>query len=220
MGRPAKPRGKDDPRLLSERHGRRAPEVTTDRRIELVEAAARVFATKGVGNTTMRDIADETGILAGSLYHHFQSKDALLEEVLRSVLNDLTEAYEAVKNKDLDPVAAVEELILTGLRFVTDQPDVTSIVQNDYTYLHDVETFAFVDEMTNQHRKIWRKVLERGVKEGAFRPDLDLDLTYRSMIAGIVAEVRWRRGKTRKPSAIALARQHSELYLRGLLAEN
>jgi AcrR family transcriptional regulator len=219
MGRPAKPRGKDDPRLLSERNGRRAPEVTTDRRVELVEGAARVFATKGVGNTTMRDIADETGILAGSLYHHFQSKDALLEEALRSVLSDLTDAYEAIKNKDLDPVTAVEELILTGLRFVTDQPDVTSIVQNDYTYLHDVDTFAFVDEMSNQHRKIWRKVLERGVTEGVFRPDLDLDLTYRSMMAAIVAEVRWRRGKTRKSSAITLARQHSELYLRGLMAD-
>src|ERR1700741_4175829 len=204
MGRPAKPRGKDDPRLLSERNGRRAPEVTTDRRIELVQAAARVFATKGVGNTTMRDIADETGILAGSLYHHFQSKDALLEEVLGSVLNYLTEAYEAVKNKDIDPVDAFEELILPGLRFVTDQPDETSIVQNDYTYLHDVETFAFVDEMSNQHRKIWHKVLEPGVKGGVFREDLDLDLTYRSMMAAIVAEVRWRRGKARKPSAIAL----------------
>jgi TetR/AcrR family transcriptional regulator, cholesterol catabolism regulator len=220
MGRPAKPRGKNDPRLLSERNGRRAPEITTARRQNLVEGAARVFATKGVGNTTMRDIADETGILAGSLYHHFQSKDALLEEVLRSVLDDLTVAYEAVKNKDLDPVAAVEELILTGLRFVTEQPDVTSIVQNDYTYLHDNAAFAFVDATSNQHRKSWRKVLERGVAEGVFRPDLDLDLTYRSMIAAIVAEVRWRRGKTRKPSAIALARQHSELYLRGLMAQN
>src|ERR1700741_1583812 len=99
MGRPAKPRGKDDPRLLSERNGRRAPEVTTDRRIELVQAAARVFATKGVGNTTMRDIADETGILAGSLYHHFQSKDALLEEVLRPVLDDLTVAYAQVEKQ-------------------------------------------------------------------------------------------------------------------------
>jgi TetR/AcrR family transcriptional regulator, cholesterol catabolism regulator len=220
MGRPAKPRGKDDPRLLSERNGRRAPDVTTDRRVELVQAAARVFAKKGVGNTTMRDIADETGILAGSLYHHFQSKDALLEEALRSILGDLTAEYEAIKNKDLEPVAALDELILTGLRFIANQPDVTSIVQNDYTYLHDVETFAFVDEMTDQHRKIWRKVLERGVKEGVFRTDLDLDLTYRSMMAAIVAEVRSRRGKARRPSAIALARQYSELYLRGLLAES
>jgi len=218
MGRPVKSERKSDPRVLVAANGRRAPEVTTDRRAQLVETAAEVFAQKGVGNTTMRDIADEAGILAGSLYHHFRSKDDLLEEVLRSALDELTVAYEKVERSELDAVSALEGLMLVGLRFVTEKEAVTSIVQNDYTYLHDMAAFSFVDDITAVHRKIWRRVLERGVREEAFRADLDLDIAYRSMMAAIVAEVRWRRGRARKPTAEVLAEKHSMFYLHGLVA--
>jgi AcrR family transcriptional regulator len=218
MGRPVKSERKSDPRVLVAANGRRAPEVTTDRRAQLVETAAEVFAQKGVGNTTMRDIADGAGILAGSLYHHFRSKDDLLEEVLRSALDELTVAYEKVERSELDAVSALEGLMLVGLRFVTEKEAVTSIVQNDYTYLHDMAAFSFVDDITAAHRKIWRRVLERGVREEVFRADLDLDIAYRSMMAAIVAEVRWRRGRARKPTAEVLAEKHSMFYLHGLVA--
>jgi AcrR family transcriptional regulator len=51
---------------------------------EIVAAAAKVFRTKGYHAATVRDIADEVGILKGSLYHHFESKEALLYLVVRS----------------------------------------------------------------------------------------------------------------------------------------
>jgi TetR/AcrR family transcriptional regulator, cholesterol catabolism regulator len=216
MGRPVK--RKASPSTTARANGRSTAtaETSTRRRAEIIATAASVFARKGVGNTTMRDIADEAGILAGSLYHHFESKDELLEEILRDVLGDLTEAYEEVRKADIDPVTAIKRLLLVGLQFVNDQHDVTSIVQNDYTYLHDMERFTFVDGLTELHRRSWRAVLDRGVAAGVFRDDVDLELVYRSMIAAIVAEVRWRRGN-RRPPAEELAEQYSRLYLSGLV---
>ena len=188
---------------------------SSDRRQELMATAGRVFAQKGVGNTTMRDIADEAGILSGSLYHHFRSKDTLLEGVLRRGLDDLTVRYEAVRDADLDPWVAVIELISVGLQFVVDEHDVTAIVQNDYTYLHDVEGFAFVEDYSARHRRIWRDVLQRGVEAGEFRADIDLDVAYRSMMGSIVSVVRWYHSNPQL-DVTQLAAAHAELYLDGL----
>ena len=55
-----------------------------DRRGELLAIAAGLFAEKGFKNTTVRDIADAAGILSGSLYHHFDSKESMVDEILRS----------------------------------------------------------------------------------------------------------------------------------------
>jgi AcrR family transcriptional regulator len=52
------------------------------RRTEILDTAARLFGTSGP-HTSVREIADACGILPGSLYHHFQSKEAILVELLR-----------------------------------------------------------------------------------------------------------------------------------------
>src|SRR5260370_37926678 len=50
---------------------------------DIASAAAKVFRTKGYHAATVRDIADEVGILKGSLYHHFDSKEELLYLVVK-----------------------------------------------------------------------------------------------------------------------------------------
>jgi AcrR family transcriptional regulator len=70
------------------------------RRDEILQAAAKVFAADGYTSTSMREVAAEAGIQAGSLYHHFASKEAIAVE--------LVEAYHA------DLVRAVRELAIPG----------------------------------------------------------------------------------------------------------
>jgi AcrR family transcriptional regulator len=52
-----------------------------NRRDSLLDAAARLFAARGFHAVTMREIAADAGMLAGSVYYHFKSKDDLLIEV-------------------------------------------------------------------------------------------------------------------------------------------
>ena len=56
------------------------------RRSELLGTAAEVFAEQGYNATTVRKIADHAGMLAGSLYYHFDSNETMLEEILRTFL--------------------------------------------------------------------------------------------------------------------------------------
>jgi AcrR family transcriptional regulator len=69
------------------------------RRDELLELAATMFAERGLRATTVRDIADSAGILSGSLYHHFKSKEQMVEEVLREFLDWLFGRYQEIVDK-------------------------------------------------------------------------------------------------------------------------
>ncbi len=58
------------------------------RRAEILETAGTLFASSGL-QTTLKEIADACGILPGSLYHHFDSKEAIVIELVRHYREDL-----------------------------------------------------------------------------------------------------------------------------------
>ncbi len=55
------------------------------RRREILDAAADLFARKGVAATTIREIADRVGVVSGALYHHFPSKLAIVDELVSAI---------------------------------------------------------------------------------------------------------------------------------------
>ncbi len=59
----------------------------SERHTLIMEQAAALFATKGIAGTKVRDIADGVGILSGSLYHYFPSKDAIAELIVTQYLD-------------------------------------------------------------------------------------------------------------------------------------
>jgi AcrR family transcriptional regulator len=59
------------------------------RRAEILARAAQLFASSGSAGTSLKDVADACGILPGSLYHHFESKEAILLELMVRYQNDL-----------------------------------------------------------------------------------------------------------------------------------
>ena len=75
------------------------------RRAEILDTAARLFASSGL-RTSLKEIADACGILPGSLYHHFDSKEALIIELVeryQADLDDLATTLAAVATADEDP---------------------------------------------------------------------------------------------------------------------
>jgi AcrR family transcriptional regulator len=91
--------------------------MTTDgaRREEILETAAMLFASSGL-RTSLKEIADAAGILPGSLYHHFESKEAIIVELVRRYQDDLDRvAKEAVDAlHELDPRPAEERIVELG----------------------------------------------------------------------------------------------------------
>ncbi|WP_083419975.1 TetR/AcrR family transcriptional regulator [Pseudofrankia sp. BMG5.36] len=80
------------------------------RKAEILDAAATLFASTGV-RTTLKDIADACGILQSSLYHHFESKDAIIVELVRRYQTELDDvahtALDELRRSNARPAAKI-----------------------------------------------------------------------------------------------------------------
>jgi TetR/AcrR family transcriptional regulator, cholesterol catabolism regulator len=162
-----------------------------DRHQQILAVAAVLFARKGVAASTVREIADEVGILSGSLYHHFDSKEAMVDEILAPYLKDLREAYKLVLSRPTDPRSKLRDLVVASLRVAEAHPHATEIYQSDANYLSQFERFGYLSAAAAGARKSWLDVIGDGVKQGAFRADIDPGIVYRLMRDAIWLSVRW-----------------------------
>src|SRR5947208_13106739 len=86
-------------------------EFVSARRAEIVAIAGELFAERGYANTTVREIADAAGILSGSLYHHFDSKESMIEALLRDFLDRIEVQYRNILAHEDDPVGTLRALV-------------------------------------------------------------------------------------------------------------
>ncbi len=181
------------------------PEVSTPtRRAELLRIAAELFATKGFKNTTVRDIAEASGILSGSLYHHFDSKESMVDEVLSTFQEELFGKYDEILAGDEDARTKLERAVRVSFEAIDQHPHEVAIFQNEADYLGGFERFGYLAERNAQSRAVWMTLLTEGVETGVLRRDLNIELTYRFIRDTIWVAVRWYRpGKSLGPDDIA-----------------
>src|SRR4249919_3824142 len=109
--------------------------VRSERRAHLVVLAGELFAQKGYRATTVREIADSAGILSGSLYHHFDSKESMVEELLRTFLEDITHAYRLEVASGDDPVTMLRTLVRLAFDSIGARWATVSVMVNEYNLL-------------------------------------------------------------------------------------
>jgi AcrR family transcriptional regulator len=167
--------------------------ATPSRREELLAIAARLFAEKGFRNTTVRDIADAAGILSGSLYHHFDSKESMVDEILSTFQNELFGQYDEILASPDDARAKLERAVRVSFEAIDKHPHEVAIFQNDAAHLGTFERFGYLADRNTQSRQVWVTLIEEGMRTGVLRPDLDVTLTYRFIRDTVWVAVRWYR---------------------------
>ncbi|THA65671.1 TetR/AcrR family transcriptional regulator [Streptomyces sp. A0958] len=186
-----------------------------ERRAELLATAAEVFAAQGYNATTVRRIADAAGMLAGSLYYHFDSKESMVDEILSTFLNELWEGYDAVLEAGLGPRETIEALVTESFREIDRHRDAVAIYQKEARHLAAQPRFQYLDDSQQKFEKAWLGTLERGVADGTFRADLDIRLTYRFVRDTVWVAASWYRpGGRHSPEEIA--RQYLSMVLDGI----
>ena len=162
-----------------------------DRRDVILERAADLFAKHGVAATTVREIAEAVGILSGSLYHHFASKEAIVDAIVSSFMDDLVRRYDAVLAADGDPASRLRGLVHASIATSADHPHATEIYQNDARYLQAADGPTVVRQSARAVRAAWVKVLEDGAAAGAFRADVPVKVIYPLLRDGLWLTARW-----------------------------
>jgi AcrR family transcriptional regulator len=101
----------------------------TDNRLpQVLDAAARLFRERGYAVTSMRDIAAEAGMLAGSLYYHFASKDDLLVAVYAEGVRRISASVEVALQGDADPWDRLERACAAHLAALLADSDYGQVV--------------------------------------------------------------------------------------------
>lgn len=173
------------------------------RQAELLAIAADLFADRGYVATTVRDIADEAGILSGSLYHHFDSKESMIDEILSTFIGQTLASYESVIAEGKGPKETFEGLVRTSLESMVESRSAILIYQNEARFLAAQPRFSYLTGAHRKFEKIWTDVLKKGVKSGEFRDSIDPKLVYRLVRDTVWTAPRWYRpGGSLKPEKI------------------
>ncbi|MEU4828740.1 TetR/AcrR family transcriptional regulator [Actinomadura citrea] len=202
------PRRRDAEGTAAARAGRRA---------ELLATAAEVFASQGYSATTVRQVADAAGILGGSLYYHFDSKESMADEILSTFLDDMWAAYDRVLDAGLSARDTLEAVVVESFRSIDKHRPAVVLYQNESKHLATSERFRYLLDSQRRFEEMWLSLLDRGVKEGAFRADLDRTLIYRFIRDTVWVAANWYQHGGRL-SADDIAKQYLAMFLEGIRA--
>ena len=173
------------------------------RRNELLQLAGDLFAERGYNATTVRDIADEAGILSGSLYHHFDSKESMIDAILSGFVEHMLDRYEAVLGEGMRPAQAFEGLVRVSLEAMGDSRSAILIYQNEASFLTEQPRFFYLRDAHRRFERIWTGVLKDGIAAGEFRDSIDPKLVYRLIRDTVWGAPRWYQpGGSLKPERI------------------
>jgi AcrR family transcriptional regulator len=134
-----------------------------------------LFAERGYGATTVRDIAERVGILSGSLYAHFPSKEDILAQLIemgmtehRRTLND------AVRADHPDPKSRLSALMRTHVAFHARYATLATVLHAEMHLLKSAKA-DHAQELREQSAELFRDVIQRGADSTAFDvPDIEV----------------------------------------------
>jgi AcrR family transcriptional regulator len=147
----------------------------------VLNTAASLFRHKGYLQTTVRDIGRETGILPGSIFHHYRSKDEILRRVMvESIVFNLTRMKRALNKAGsledrLRTLISVELYAMNG-----ETGEAWSVLVDEWRNLSE-EAKVDILKLREEYEGLWREVLQAAYDEGMVTLEPDI---LRKLMAG------------------------------------
>lgn len=185
------------------------------RRQDFLKGATEVFATQGYSSSTVRDIAENIGVLSGSLYHYFESKEQMLAEILRTMLVELRGSYQGIELLQLHPRESLSRLMDVGFGALEHWQQEILILQNEFPHLVTKPSFSFVSEIQREIEQVWVRELSRGRDRAVFSANLDAQFAYRIIMGSILNAARWYRHDG-SLTAKQLGKAHADFFLKAM----
>ncbi|PPE70130.1 TetR family transcriptional regulator [Caldimonas thermodepolymerans] len=161
----------DEARLArrTARAERRAADPAVPRE-RILNAAARLFRVRGFNGTPVRDIAEEVGILSGSLFHHFQSKEEILLEIMREAAYSACLQAEKIMQEESDPLRQLRALVRLELGLIVHEQRGDYHAVLFFEWRHASETAkAELTRLRARYTDCWRRALRDCEAAGLLR---------------------------------------------------
>lgn len=153
-------------------------------------AALRLFARHGYAAVSMRRIAAEVGVQAGALYNYTPDKQTLLFELMKTHLDELLAAHEALPERPR-PLPALKDFTMFHIRFHAERPEEVFIAYMELRNL-TAENFTVIEALRRDYERRLEDILTRGVARGVFDV-ADTRIAAMALIAMLTGVNTWFR---------------------------
>ncbi len=180
---------------------------------EIMQAAMRVFAQKGVGGTKVHDIAKAAGVSQGTLYLYFKSKEDIFEQFLKMHAGMFESFAERITAGATDPRDKLKRLI-PGMCQATQNEHASILLDVWAAMIREPERFHSEENLTNA-REMIQDILDEGVQAGIFDEIDSHSLASALMGMQYGLQVLWMMNNAQCPS-INIAEYAIDIILQGI----
>lgn len=179
----------------------------------IMAKAASLFKEKGYQATSMRDLADELGIEAASLYNHISSKNELLHDICFQVADRFMSKIESVSAEMGSYISRIEELIRFHIRQMVDRYDDVYVSEREWRHLTEPALTEYRGKR-RWYRQQLTSLIEAGISAGEIK-NIDAPTAVLILLHAIGGIESWHRSMHRiNPDA--LERNMIEILTSGL----
>ena len=147
------------------------PNVSEERKGQIMNAAEEVFSKKGFSDARMDDIAEETGLSKGTLYLYYKSKDDLIIAILDRIFQREIKAFE---NLDFSTISATDAILVFTDTTIKDIKIMMRLLPITYEFMGLAFRNKFVQTTfktyLNHYLNILIPIIQTGIDSGEFRP--------------------------------------------------
>lgn len=164
------------------------------KRDEILEVARRQIAQQGYRGTSVREIAEAVGLLAGSIYSHFRSKAEILQEIVGDFYDELISAQRSAFELDKPGAERYAQMVGAVFDVCAQHSEELTILHYDWATLSGLEEMAGVAAQSLETLDLWRAVVDAGREDGSIRDSVDSAVMVRlttSAIHGLLDTVRY-----------------------------
>ena len=186
----------------------------TDRKLEIINCAAKLFKEKGYSAVTMRDIAQAMDIKAASLYNHIKSKQEILVLIIIEIAEEFTSVMNEIVASEITTIQKVEKVIQLHIDITLRNPEALACLNNDWMHLTDNELAYFI-KMREDYEDNFRQIIKKGIENKELK-NLNLEVIIFSMLSTLRTLYLWY-GKKKGLTETSLKNYMIEVLLRGIV---
>ncbi len=188
----------------------------SDRKIEIITVAAKLFKEKGYSAVTMRDIAQAMDIKAASLYNHIKSKQEILVLIIIEIAEEFTRTMDEVVSSEESTIKKIEKIIQLHIDITLLDANALACLNNDWMHLADEQLIYFV-KMREDYEEKFRAIIKKGIADGEIK-NLNLEVIIFSTLSTLRTLYLWY-GKKKSPDPIVLKSNMIQVLLKGIMVE-
>ena len=154
----------------------------SDKQLQILETAERLFARKGFDGTSVRDIADEAGVNVAMISYYFRSKEKLMEALFEQRMGHIKMRVESLLVDDTHtPIEKMEILIDEHIERVMHRQQFHRIMFCEQILNKNPFIIKMVNDLKIRNMTIIHKLIQDGQKKGAFRKKVDVVMMLTTM---------------------------------------